>query len=542
MAEKSGKKPTTFLRDATGLVREVGFWDAVVYNILPLAPGVCLAWYVFWIPGTFPGASLVWAMVAACIFALFIASSFGLLSMAMPRTAADYVAMSRVLHPAVALGSSLVLTFSSLLSAGYWTLAWTTAAITPALSVVGATTGNPGLVELAGSLAVPPWNFLIGLLGIGLSCLMIALGMRRLMLFQNILFIVAMIGLVAMGVILLVTPQSAFIARFNSFAQPFTGQADSYHFYIQEAAAQGLEYRGSYDLGATIPVIPAIMAFGMWTWWSVAFSGEIKGAATRRQWYSTLWAAVIQYAILIVMVLLIFNTIGEQFISSANYLSAVAPDKYGLPVSPMLPLLAGIIPGGLAIPCFIAITFIAWTPLVHFIQIVQPIKAIFAWSFDRVVPEKISEVNERTHSPLIAIIICGIISVGFFVWSVWGAGFFALLILAGLAGAVVMFLMGLTAIVFPYVKPELYKGSPAMIEVAGIPLCTIAGIVTVVAELFVAYIYVTDSRLGMTDPIQGLALTFGILLVGIIGYYISRAIRARQGINLDYLFKEIPPE
>jgi hypothetical protein len=81
-----------------------------------------------------------------------------------------------------------------------------------------------------------------------------------------------------------------------------------------------------------------------------------------------------------------------------------------------------------------------------------------------------------------------------------------------------------------------------MIEVAGIPLCTIAGIVTVVAELFVAYIYVTDSRLGMTEPIQGLALTFGILLVGIIGYYISRAIRARQGINLDYLFKEIPPE
>jgi len=116
---------------------------------------------------------------------------------------------------------------------------------------------------------------------------------------------------------------------------------------------------------------------------------------------------VIQYTILIVMVLLIFNTIDEQFIASANYLYSVAPDKYAIPVAPMLPLLAGLIPGGILPPWFIVLTFIPWTPLIHFIQLVQPVKALFAWSFDRLLPARVSSVNERTHSPLNAIVICG---------------------------------------------------------------------------------------------------------------------------------------
>ncbi len=542
MTAKNTKVPTPFLREATGLVREVGFWDAVVYNILPLAPGVCLAYWLFWIPGTFPGASVIGAMLVALVLALFIASSFGILSMAMPRTSADYVAMSRIIHPGLALGSSFVLTFSSVLSAGYISLAFTWWAVTPALSVIGATTGNLGLVDLAGTLSAAPWNFVIGLIGMAISCIMIALGMRKLMLYQNILFAIGTIGLIVMAGILLLSPQSVFISQFNAFARPYTGQPDSYHYIIQEAAAAGMEYPASYGFAATIPVIPAIMASGMWTWWSVAFTGEVKGAATRRHWYSQLYAAVIQYALLIVMVLLIFNTIGEQFIASANFLYAVAPDKYGLPVAPMLPLLAGIIPGGLIIPWFIVLTFITWTPLIHFIQLVQPVKALFAWSFDRLLPGKIAEVNERTHSPLIAITICGVVSVGFFAWAVWGAGFFELLILAGLCGAVVMFLMGLTAIVFPYLKRDLYRGSPSRMNVGGVPLCTIAGVITVLAMIFVAYIYVTEPRLGMTKPVEGLTMTFGILIGGIVYYYIARAIRARQGINLDYAFKEIPPE
>ena len=33
----------------------------------------------------------------------------------------------------------------------------------------------------------------------------------------------------------------------------------------------------------------------------------------------------------------------------------------------------------------------------------MPIRTLFAWSFDRLLPERLSDVNERTHSPVLAI-------------------------------------------------------------------------------------------------------------------------------------------
>jgi len=290
-------------------------------------------------------------------------------------------------------------------------------------------------------------------------------------------------------------------------------------------------------------IMPAILAYGMWSWWSVAQTGEVKGAGTRRHWYTMILAAVIQYALLIVMVLLIFNTIGEQFISAANYLYSVAPEKYAIPVSPSMPLLVGLIPGGIILPWFIVLTFIPWTPLVHFIQFVQPPRALFAWSFDRLLPAKVTEVNERTHAPLIAIVSTGLIGVALWVWAnLAGASYFAVLGLASLTGFLTVLFMGITAIIFPYVKRELYRSSPAKIEVARIPVCVIAGLVSAIAALGVSYGYLTDPRLGLADPVGALIFLLALLVGTVVYYYIARAYRSRQGINLDYLFKEIPPE
>lgn len=532
---------TFLLRKATGLVREAGFWDTVVYNMLPAAPGVVLAFYVFWLPGTFPGSSIPWAMVAACLATLFVASSFGLLALAMPRTAGDYVATSRILHPAVGLGSSLLLVFSSILSVGYWALAWTIMAFIPALSVVGSTTGNSGLMDLAGKLAVPPWNFIIGAAAIALVSYMMALGIRKLMRFQNILYIIAMVGLVIIAVVLIATPRETYIARFNEFANPITQQADTYHYYIDEAAKGGME-TAPVSFAGTLPVFAAIMTMGMWSWWSVAFAGEVKGTGTRRHWYAMLVANVVNYAIMIVLVLLLYRTIGEDFIGAANYVSATAPDVYGLPMAPILPLLVAIIPKGVFVPVLIAVTFIAWTPLVHFIQMVQPVRALFAWSFDRLLPAKVAEVDVRTHAPLVAIVIVAVIGVGFLAWSVWAASFFAALVLAALAGAGVMIIMGVTAVAFPFVNRQLYQSSPGRIGVLGVPLCVIAGVVTILVEVFISYFYITDSRLGLSNPVGAVALTVGLLAAGAIYYFIARAVRAKQGIELDYIFKSVPPE
>ena len=126
------------------------------------------------------------------------------------------------------------------------------------------------------------------------------------------------------------------------------------------------------------------------------FSGEIKGGATRKQWYAMLWATLIQYSIFIVMTLLLYKTVGQQFIASVNFLSTANPAAYALPAPPYLVLLTSVIPGGFILPFIISFSFIAWVPLVHFIQFIQAIRAHFAMAFDRVL--RLSWGRERAHT------------------------------------------------------------------------------------------------------------------------------------------------
>ena len=50
-----------------------------------------------------------------------------------------------------------------------------------------------------------------------------------------------------MAIILLFTNPGGFVNRFNAYAQPYTGQPDSYNYMIQEAAAAGMAWPGTYS-------------------------------------------------------------------------------------------------------------------------------------------------------------------------------------------------------------------------------------------------------------------------------------------------------
>ena len=141
-----------YLRKATGLVREITMGQVIVFNMLPAVPGLILAFSLFWILGAFPGVNMIWGMVIAFILAAFIATAFGLLALAMPRTGGDYILVSRTLHPALGMVSSISLSFSSFLSIGYWAWAWTVFGLVPAFLVVGSITGNAALVNIGNAL------------------------------------------------------------------------------------------------------------------------------------------------------------------------------------------------------------------------------------------------------------------------------------------------------------------------------------------------------------------------------------------------------
>ncbi len=172
--EEKGAAPGLYLRKATGLVREITMGQVIVFNMLPAVPGLILAFSLFWILGAFPGVNMILGMVITLILAVFIATAFGLLAVAMPRTGGDYILVSRTLHPALGLVSSISLAFSGFLSIGYWAWAWTVFALQPAIQVVGSITGNAGLVNIGNSLGGSPAKLIVGLLSIAAIVFMLA--------------------------------------------------------------------------------------------------------------------------------------------------------------------------------------------------------------------------------------------------------------------------------------------------------------------------------------------------------------------------------
>jgi hypothetical protein len=79
-------------------------------------------------------------------------------------------------------------------------------------------------------------------------------------------------------------------------------------------------------------------------------------------------------------------------------------------------------------------------------------------------------------------------------------------------------------------------------RVFGIPLITIAGLVNLF--LFSLILYSSFRLPAFSGPVGPVAIAFlvGIYVSGLVIYFIVASIRRRQGIDLNLLYSEIPPE
>jgi amino acid transporter len=99
-------------------------------------------------------------------------------------------------------------------------------------------------------------------------------------------------------------------------------------------------------------------------------------------------------------------------------------------------------------------------------------RSFFAWSFDRLMPERLAAVNERTHSPILAILVANGIIAAVVIWSVYSSAFQLVLGLIVLAGALAVIIVALAAIALPKRRPDLYQVSPANVSLFGIRCST----------------------------------------------------------------------
>ena len=532
-----------FVRQSTGLVREASALDATIFNAVFSAPvGATLAWGVFFALAAFPGSDLVWATIISFIINIPVLVMMALLSSSMPRTGGDYVWVSRILSPPLALVSNFGAALSATIGATFWARYFPVFALGPILATLGVTFNNTTLIDWGNSFQHDThWIFGGSMIMVVLMGAILIAGLKTTFRWQNAFWIIASAGTFLAFVVLVFGSQNDFVSHYNSLNAQYGGLTAG--GTVLAAGVTPGAMPDASKLDATMPSIFVIMTFMMWNWWSVYLSGELKSAMNRTRQLTIMFGALAWDVIFIVVgVLLLFKVTGYDFMVAVNS----GTSAYAIPTGPWYHFLASLVYNIPILTFLIVGSFLFWSLPAMVGNTYMPIRTWFAWSFDRLLPEKLSEVNERTHSPIWAILFEMVLVVLMLIWSIVSTDFQTWLALGVLAGVVCVVIVAVAAIAFPFRRPDLYKASPANWKILGIPILFIVAPLSVAVMGFLTWCtwqYPALALAGNPDNRWQIFAFMGmIVLVGLVVYFLSWFVRRRQGIDITLVYKELPPE
>jgi APA family basic amino acid/polyamine antiporter len=532
-----------FVRNSTGLVRSASAVDATIFNAVISAPiGSTIAYSIFFTLAAFPGADVASVLIITAIINIPVLIMFALLASSMPRVGGDYVWVSRVLSPPLALISNLCMIMGGLLGAAYFAKFFSLYALGPVLVALGSFANNTTLINWGTSFQQDNlWILIASLFMVALQTVILIRGTKSTFRWQNYSFLIAMVGTLLAFVVLAIGSQTDFFTHFNALNASFGGGNVATVIHAAPGAATAAPDLGNWS--ATLPTLFSIQGFMMWNFWSVYMSGELKSASNRRRQLSVMFGALGWDAVLLVIgTLLLFHIAGYNFVYALN----AGSTAYKIPSGPFFPFLASLVFNTPVLTVLIMGSFLLWALPSMIANTFMPIRSFFAWSFDRLMPEGLANVNERTHSPVNAIIVANVIIAALVVWSVTSNVFQLVLGLIVLAGALAVIIVGIAAVALPLRRPDLYKGSPANVNFLGAPVLYIVGTLSIlefIGIIAISFINPLSVMNGNRADWWWIPAWLGGLIVGgALLYYIPRLIRAQQGINITFVYKELPPE
>jgi basic amino acid/polyamine antiporter, APA family len=534
-----------FVRKSTGLVREASAFDAMVFNAVFSAPvGATLAWGVFFALSLFPGADLVTATLISCVINVPVILMMALMASSMPRTGGDYVWVSRILSPPLATVSNFSAAFSGMIGATFWARYFPVFALGPTLVTFGIFFHNPGLISWGDRFQTDhAWIFLGGLFMILLMTAILIAGTKITFRWQNTFWIIASAGTFLAFIVLAFGSSHSFRIHFDQLSARFGAHGDAYQHVISAVRSSILTHPDAGRLSSTLPAIFVIMTFMMWNWWSVYLAGELKSASNRNRQLKIMFTALLWDVVFICIgVLLIYKVAGYAFMSAVN----TSPNPaYKIPSGPWYHFLSALTVNVPVLTILIVGSFLFWSLPAMVGNTFMPVRTVFAWAFDRLLPAKLADVNERTHSPVPSILtVMGLVTV-MLVWSVLATTFETWLALGVLAGVVCVWIVSIAAFTFPDRRPDLYQASPANIRWAGVPVLKIVAPLSFLVMAFLVYDVLKYPALAIGTTSHWWyvpAFMGGTALFGLLVYYAAKIVRRSQGVDVDLVYHELPPE
>jgi basic amino acid/polyamine antiporter, APA family len=535
----TGAVPETrglFVRQSSGLIREFRPTDVFVFNSLGYATGLVLAVVPTFAAALWPEQNVLLIVTIGTVLTIFNAAMYGYLAGVMPRSGGDYVYLSRVVHPAVGFTANWGFTWSQFLGLGLYSAFAVNFGIAIAFATLGNATGNETLIDWSVSVSDDWPTFLIGAAILVVVLVVLSLNTRIIRNLFLIGFIPALLGtFVTLGV-LFTTSREEFIAKFNAFmAERADGQ--TYQSLIDQASSGGFSAGDATFLGAVLA-----LPLGYWIYigftYSAYIGGEVKQASKTQP---RMIFATLAFAFLVYMLAFwrYYDVVGQDFTNSVVFLG----DDAGIPVSAVLNFFVGIMTGSTVLNVLMGISFILWNVLLLFVIAMICTRNIFAWSFEGLAPRRLATVSERTHAPWVAAILISAIAVVLLALYIF-TSFFTIVVNYIVIFSVAFWLASFAAILLPYRRRDLFAQAPEAVRrtIGGIPVMTLLGVGNLV--LFTLILIASFDTPAFSGPTSGRAIAFvvGIYVSGVILYFISREVQRRRGVNLDLLYKEIPPE
>ena len=532
--------PQLFARKSSGLIREFGAFDTLAFNVIGYALGLVLAITPFFAGALFPGANIFLIIIVGTIFALFNGLVYSLLAGAMPRSGGEYVYIGRVLHPSIGFMANWGFTWSQFLGIGIYTQWTVNYGLAVSFATLGHALGSERLIAI-GTYIQEPWPcFILGTLILISVVVVLLRGMRFLRRFLNLLFIIAMIGTIITFFVFVGSNREEFVAAFNGFMSSSAQLENAYDAIIQLAREHGWS-PVEPSFGAVLLALP----LGYWIYIGFTYSAYVGGEVKepqRTQTYGIIGSLLLGFVVYMAVLGTYYSVVGTEFNNAAAYLERNT-EVNPLPVAGVLNFFAGLLTTNPVLLILMDISFFLWHYLLLFVMVTICVRNMFAWSFDQITPTALTKVTEKSRTPSVATITVAVIA-----WVLLWASLFTPLfdyIFNYIAiFAIAFWITSWAAILLPYRRPELFNSAPDMVKrrVFGVPLITVAGVVNLV--LFTIILYSSFTLPAFAGPVGGIAVAFviGIYVVGLIIYFVAAAIRSREGVNLNLLYSEIPPE
>lgn len=538
-APTKAASPALFTRKATGLVREARAVDALFYNVMwaSVALAFTFAWLLYGF--AYPGANMFVAFLIAAVLGLPGVFVYAMLSQIMPRTGGDYVFNSRSLHPSVGFAANFSFCFWLAIIYGLYTTYLTAYGFGAFGRMMAGFTGSSGWLDFGDWFANDYAVFITGTIAVLISAAVFVIGGLRLFLKLQ----VATFGLYILGTFLipvivgLLQSKAGFLANFNDYAANLG--VDNASTALSASAKEAGFAPSGFNTEMTLKAVSVFWYIFGFIYASNYFAGEIR---LRKRTHLVSMPGALLVAVLFIGLLFpaYLGVTGYDFNGALGFAD---PAAYGFATgAPGYLEIFSIASGSWVFGAIMIIGFslglLVWLPQTMLLIS----RSMFAWSFDRIMPARISYVDSRTHSPVVAIGIVTVLAVGSTAIYAFTDWFTTLSVLLGLSLTLLVTAFG--AILLPYRQREMVENSPYGRRIAGIPVLSLVGGLAVAGFGTAIAVLLWDPGSGssLSENPGKVWLSLGVYALAFAIYFGSQAIRRRQGIDLSLTYRELPPE